>query len=385
MAQRKRIGLVFSYNESWIAGTYYILNIIHALCLLPSQKKPLIVIISEKKENFALVQTETGYPFLEFFQYPFAPPTYSILERAVNKVTWLTQKRLIIKKKPKQPKIDFLYPNEIEAIRFSGLKKINWIPDFQEHYLPHYFSEEEMNRRITFQKEVVCKGDLVVFSSYNSLQDFKKLYPESSVPTVVLPFAVSHPGLEDLDLDTLLLKHQLPSDYYFVPNQFWAHKNHYIVLEAVKLLKDNGEEVHVAFSGKETDYRNKDYFQKLKDFVVNNDLSQHVSFLGFLDRKEQLCLLKGAIAIVQPSLFEGWSTVVEDAKALGQYLILSNLQVHQEQIQENVQFFDPKNGEELAGYLLNFQKNRPIITPVDYKKNQVDFATKFLEVVHQYS
>ncbi len=39
-------------------------------------------------------------------------------------------------------------------------------------------------------------------------------------------------------------------------------------------------------------------------------------FLGFIDRGEQLQLMKNSIAIVQPSLFEGWSTVVEDTKAM---------------------------------------------------------------------
>jgi hypothetical protein len=50
--------------------------------------------------------------------------------------------------------------------------------------------------------------------------------------------------------------------------------------------------------------------------------------VGFIDRAEQTMLLKNAISIVQPSLFEGWSTVVEDAKALNQYMILSDIPVN---------------------------------------------------------
>lgn len=35
--------------------------------------------------------------------------------------------------------------------------------------------------------------------------------------------------------------------------------------------------------------------------------------------------------MVQPSLFEGWSTVVEDARALGKTIVLSDIDVHLEQ------------------------------------------------------
>ncbi|MEZ4874057.1 MAG: glycosyltransferase [Flavobacteriaceae bacterium] len=385
MAQRKRIGLVFSYNEAWIAGTYYILNIIHALKLLPKEQLPVLVIISDKKEHFYVVEKETKYPFLEFFQYPFAPPHYTFWERALNKITWLTQKKLVIKKKPAQPKIGFLYPNEIEAIKGEGLKKVNWIPDFQEQYLPEYFSEEEIALRKSFQQDIVCQGDVAVFSSNDSLRDFEKLYPQATVATYVLPFAVTHPQWEEMDPKTIRESYGLPEKYYFVPNQFWVHKNHQIVLEALRVLTNQGKEVHVAFSGKETDYRNKDHFQKLKDFVNQNHLEKQVSFLGFLDRKVQLCLMDKAIAIVQPSLFEGWSTVVEDAKALGKFLVLSHLPVHQEQIMENVQFFDPKNAAQLAEYLAFFYENPPVVQPFDYQKNKVVFAQQFLELVTSYS
>jgi len=37
--------------------------------------------------------------------------------------------------------------------------------------------------------------------------------------------------------------------------------------------------------------------------------------------------LQNAKAIIQPSYFEGWSTVIEDAKALNKYLIVSILKL----------------------------------------------------------
>jgi glycosyltransferase involved in cell wall biosynthesis len=41
--------------------------------------------------------------------------------------------------------------------------------------------------------------------------------------------------------------------------------------------------------------------------------------------------MRAAALIIQPSRFEGWSTVVQDAKALGRPLICSDIPVHREQ------------------------------------------------------
>ena len=110
-------------------------------------------------------------------------------------------------------------------------------------------------------------------------------------------------------------------------------------------------------------------------------LEKHIRFLGFIDREEQLCLLDNSIAVIQPSLFEGWSTVVEDARALNKFIILSGLDVHQEQINENVHFFNPKNEKELAKILNRYYVEKPKTVILDYKNNIKEFANKFIDLV----
>jgi glycosyltransferase involved in cell wall biosynthesis len=381
MVERKRIGVRFSYNENWIAGSYYILNIIHALNTLDVDKKPIIVVLSENIDNFNIVKNETQYPFLEYFIYPFLQLKYSIAERVVNKIGSVFINKKIITKTAKQPKIDFLYPNYIDAIKVEGLKKVNWIPDFQEEHLPQFFSKEEISRRKHIQKEVYSLGDLVVLSSNDARNDYNKLYPNAKAKPYVLSFAVTHPDFKKLSSKLILEKYKLASSYFFSPNQFWAHKNHIVVLKAVKYLKDLGVHVIVAFSGKETDFRNAENFNSLKSYVKQYELEKHIRFLGFIDREEQLCLLDNSIAVIQPSLFEGWSTVVEDARALNKFIILSGLDVHQEQINENVHFFNPKNEKELAKILNRYYVEKPKTVILDYKNNIKEFANKFIDLV----
>ena len=47
MVKRIKLGLLYSYNDNWIGGTYYILNMIRLFNRLPNYKKPTIYIIHE--------------------------------------------------------------------------------------------------------------------------------------------------------------------------------------------------------------------------------------------------------------------------------------------------------------------------------------------------
>ncbi|RDI58347.1 glycosyltransferase [Flavobacterium glaciei] len=382
MVKRKRIGLIFSYNENWIAGSYYILNIIHALNILNDKEKPVLVILSDSVANFDLVKKETNYPFLEYFVFPLPEINYNLFENILNKFSRKIIKRPLLVKKPKQPVIDFLYPNSVDAIQVSDLKKVNWIPDFQEEHLPQYFSEEEIKSRKHIQREIYCYGDIVVLSSKDAAMDFKRLYPSAKAKTFVLNFAVTHPDFSHINPNLLVEKYNISYPYFFLPNQFWAHKNHMIVLKALKVLQDEGISILVVFSGNENDYRNNDYVGNLKSFIEVHNLKNNVKFLGFIPRDEQLFLMKQAEAIIQPSFFEGWSTVVEDVKALNKFILLSDIKVHREQILNNCEFFKPNDADELALLIKKHIKVDTKINYIDYSINVKKFSHDFIELIN---
>jgi len=380
MGRRKRVGFIFSYNENWIAGTYYLLNIICALDTIDDGQKPIVVLLTDDADNEKLVRDQTHYPYIETISFP---KKLSLIQRGFNKVArrfGITLFSDVLK----NPKIDLLYPNQHPKVQGKNLKKVYWIPDFQEEFLPQFFSKKEIAKRKKYQTNIVSQGDYVVFSSKDAQSHFHTLYPKAPAKSFVIPFAVTHPDISTLDTVEILKKHKLPKKYFFTPNQFWGHKNHIIILKAIKRAKDEGTEVFVAFSGKDYDYRNQEYVSSLKMYIKEHNLASNVSFLGFLDRKEQLLILKNSIAVVQPSLFEGWSTVVEDAKALEKHILLSDLDVHFEQVNEQVDFFERTNEQALATllkkYFLLAPKNE---NKVNYSANIHKFGSKFLEFVQQ--
>ena len=379
MAQRKQVGLLYTYDERWIGGTYYVLNIINALHRLPKKQQPIVVLFTENAANFEEVKKITSYQYLKLH----------ILERKLTeqKIFWnKVFKKLfgvnVFKWTPPKATTSILYPKTHPYVNTSNLKQVFWIPDFQEAFLPQLFTSEDIEKRQASHKKVSQNADVVVFSSNNAAQHFKSLYPEYTRQIKILHFAVTHPSLEHLNKREMTNKYSLDRPYFFAPNQFWQHKNHETLIEAVFLAKKENADIKVLLSGKEEDYRTEGHVEKLKQMVLDKGLSNEVSFLGFLPRDEQLYILKNCIAVIQPSLFEGWSTVVEDAKAQGKYIILSDIPVHREQVEIDVSFFNPLSPNELANAILSAWQAHPIANRrQSYDKNVILFAREFMTLL----
>ena len=66
-------------------------------------------------------------------------------------------------------------------------------------------------------------------------------------------------------------------------------------------------------------------------------------------------LMQASVALLNPSLFEGRSTPVEEARALGVPLLLSDLAVHREQAGDDAVYFERHSAAALADALQGFQ------------------------------
>lgn len=376
--ERKKVGIIFSNDSNWIGGTYYLLNLVSSFLMLDDKDKPEVVIFSWETTDYEIVK-KTGYPYLSFLNL-YIP--YTLPERILNKIFPVFFSKLL-KKQFDSNVVDIIFPFNFQDKLKNISKKVFWVPDFQEFFYPEFFTKTEIEQRQHNQQEIAKQNGVLVLSSKSVQQDFYKIFPNAICPTKVINFAVTHPSYTHLDIDDLKVKFNIKSEYYFAPNQFWKHKNHLTVIKAVQLLKEQGHEVLIVFTGKEHDRRNPTYSDDLKEYVIKNNLSKNILFLGFIDRAEQLQLMNHAKAVIQPSLFEGWSTVVEDAKAMSQYIIASDIQVHREQLQNNCRFFSSKDEVGLAKILIELNKLPVIVKQKnDYTLNVKIFAESFLQLIN---
>ena len=113
-------------------------------------------------------------------------------------------------------------------------------------------------------------------------------------------------------------------------------------------------------------------------------LHKETKVLGFISREDQLTLMQAAVAVMQPSLFEGWSTVVEDAKSMSVPLVASAISVHQEQFADyGVKlFFAPEDAADLKRCMVQVLDGNLTAQPYAYKQNLIRFAHDFMNIAN---
>ncbi len=106
-----------------------------------------------------------------------------------------------------------------------------------------------------------------------------------------------------------------------------------------------------------------EYSRELLLLIETLSLGRHLRLLGVLPRSDQIEVMRHSCAIIQPSLFEGWSTVVEDARAIGRPIIASDIPVHREQLGENATYFAPHDAKSLAAAVTALDLTLPLPGP----------------------
>ena len=372
-------------GKNWIGGAIYVQNLARSIFNLPNDEKSdleLSIISSvgkrefvrpiEKYVNQVYLNNKLNTLFLRSRGYlshifPILPSSYLNLEG-----------------------IDFLYP----ALGRTYLPACwgGWIPDFQAYYLPEFFKEAHIARIKSKHKQLANHAPIIVFSSEVAVRDFNKFYPKSFVPTSVLHFSTFlEPEWLEPDPRVFREKYELPEHFFLVSNQLWKHKDHNVVIEALNLLKQEGNEITVAFTGSTADPRNPQHFTQLLDKIKAYGLGRQVRILGLVPRLHQIQLMRCCLSVIQPSTFEGWSTVIEDAKTLGKSIVASDFPVHMEQAPANAIFFEKGNFKELSKCLLIvLQEVRPVIpTNEELRQKNLEvtrqFARNFLGIASDFS
>jgi glycosyltransferase involved in cell wall biosynthesis len=384
MAERKRIGIKFGVSYKKAAGVaIYFLNIVKVLKTLPDEKKPFLVIFYYPEAPIEDMQA-IEYPYIEYAKISSYELPLNIFKRIFNKLYRLFFKRnfFLLQHYASLIKVDYLYDLYLSEENFlvDSQNHFCWIADFQQRYFPDNFSADEYKWHESTIMKIVEKQYPIILSSQNAKQDFDKFYFTHKNQVNVLSFVSILPELDINQWANIKSKYDIPDKYFIVSNQFWPHKNHLTIFKAIKYLKDRGNEVIIVCTGELYSHRGGSaYHNTLIDYIEHNSLQANIKFLGFLQREEQLLLIKHSICVIQPSLFEGWSTIVEDVKALNHSILLSNLRVHQEQITDKALFFEPFDFEQLSEKMLLFltDSNRQI--KIDYQKQIEIFSEKIIE------
>ena len=369
MNRKIKLLIPYSYNPNWIGGTYYIENLLYSLSLQQGFSERFELYIFTDNDSFRRLQSRVPLPLKKVVR--------TFFYKVRNKIQKIFNLDLVRKR------YDLIFPYNLSRMLEMSENRVCWIPDFQEKHFPEFFSDSELIDRERAKLVMLEKEKNVVFSSRSAENDFRYFYSENDLKTYVLNFAVHNDVKNFSPKDIVFAKYSIKEAFFLCSNQFWVHKNHQVVLEALREAVKQHPAIKVIFTGKEHDHRAPDYANKLKKLSEDFGLKDNVKFLGFIPRNDQLALMKYAIAVIQPSLFEGWSTVIEDAKSLSKNVICSDLAVHREQLGNAGNYFEPKDFKTLSEKIVKFYESKPKDIDYNYEEKKIKFGTDFLEIVEK--
>ena len=375
-----KIGFLINFNTlKWLGGTYVIKNLIHCINAFSKKEiKPVLIIkkkLSKKEikefKNIKLIKTN-------FFH------NQNLIKKIYNKLLVIIfgksdyYENFFIKNK-----IDILshinvMSNSIFLGKNSSIKTLSFIADFQHIHYPENFSFKNILMRNLNIRMSALHSSKIILSSFDAKKDLKTISKTAYKKSVVNQVVFKAPEKRDI-LSQIFLKkkYNIYSKFFYLPNQYWIHKNHIIVLQALKhlLKKYKLKKILVISTGYNEDHRNRNCFNIIKKFIIKNHLQDNYRYLGIIPYKEVLSFMHHSIALINPSKFEGRSSTVEQAKSMGKQIILSNIDIHKEHNPARGIYFNPDNFLELSSIMIKTWNNHSYINDrkfinKGYKKNK---------------
>jgi len=350
-----RVGFHYSFSKnSWLGGVVYLKNLFEGIDNAKNIKiKPVIITDFEcTKEDLSSFK---GVEVIKSNLF-----SRSNFNRIINKIIIIFFGKNIFVQ-------NFLKKNNVQVLsHFSVLGKkskipsIYWQPDFQEFNNPKYISfKRRMFRRFNIYL-FSWHSNRILLSSNTVKKELKKINSNAYKKAEVLRPTFSNLSNNSYkSLNYLKKKFKIKNNYFFLPNHFWSHKNHILVLQSLIHLKEKKKlkNIEIVSTGLFNDYRNPNHRDKIIDIIKTHKLENNFRILGVVSYQELMSLMKFSIAVINPSKSEGWSSTVEQAKSLGKFVLLSNLPVHKEQNPKRSFFFKVSDYLTLSKKIYYLNKN----------------------------
>jgi len=343
----RRIGIVDQTSLGWTAGSSYVRTVVHSLGNACRGNGVELFLLSPQQNTY---HRKLGFANI----LPIPRPHYFRGEpRLRGFFGW--PKRSSLADVARAHQISVLLPLSRIPHGLPHSKAIGWIPDFQHVHLPEFFPEALRRERDTAFLLMARRAARVILSSRDALQHFVSLFPNYSDKGRVASFPSPLFAFEPPqgDVSSTQRKFNLPDKIALVVNQFWHHKNHLLVVNAISQLRRKGIRIPVVMVGLPVDERDpsNQALSTVLQAMASGSVTDQITVLGLVSEADLVNLMRVAAVVLQPSRFEGWSTPVQDAKALGRPLICSDIPVHREQVPDALGFVPWDDPDALAGLL----------------------------------
>lgn len=240
------------------------------------------------------------------------------------------------------------------------------------------------NEREYVYQKMIYKASYIITGNEEGKKEILESYPipESKIRISPFPVASFCYGKE--------VKPNFPisDSYFFYPAQFWPHKNHICILEALKYLRDEkGITPTVFLTG--SDKGNKTYIiNKISEYKLENQ----VIFTGFLKDEELKYLYTHATGMIFASLMGPNNMPPIEATYLHCPVIITDLDGHKEQLGNTALYFTGYDYKDLASKMLILLKSKTKRTALIEKEkklakqfSKINYFTEIRKIVEEFS
>lgn len=281
-------------------------------------------------------------------------------------------------KKQKFDLIYFLSPSELAL----SLTKLNFIftlwdichleyQEFTEVYENRIFEKREILYKAALRKAIAVITESEIgkknISKYY-LVDKKKIYVNHFLSPIKEKFKSNNIFQE--------------GNYIFYPAQFWSHKNHKVIVDAIKILREENIILNAVFVGSD-----KGNLGFLKNYSESLNLESLIHFLGFVNDDELYSLYKNSLALVMPSYFGPTNIPPIEAFDIGTPVLYSRHLKYK--TVSSAFFFDNQNPNSLVKSLKYLLKNKNLnVEIIKNEKNSLtnnsNFSQNIKEIITQF-
>lgn len=199
-------------------------------------------------------------------------------------------------------------------------------------------------REILYKKSLPKAVAVICDSNYGK-ENIVRRYGVDEDRVVVSPFLPSENMNFDCTVD-IKQKYEILGDYIYYPAQFWAHKNHVYIIDALKILHDQGQEVYAIFSGSD-----KGNLKNILNYANLLGIGKFIKYIGFAPNEEIASLYKSALALVMPTYFGPTNIPPLEAFAVGCPVIYSDLKGLRDQVGDAALLCNLNEPENLSNHI----------------------------------
>lgn len=216
----------------------------------------------------------------------------------------------------------------------------------------NYYKEICKNAKIIFVDSIVGKKHLIDNYRVRNNDIIKVLY--------YIPPSYIRENYKK-NTDNVRSKNQ-----FFYPAQFWSHKNHEVIINAVNYLKKNGTNVKVVFAGSK-----KNNFNKIKDLINELNLKENIQIVDYVSNDDIINLYKNSLSLIMSTFCGPTNIPPTEAIYLGCPVIASNVYAAKEQLEDSALFFDPHDYISLSKSMKKLIDNPSLVSELINKGSRI--------------